>query len=203
MAAEPLLAAWVEPFMDPRWLYGIRSAITAAVLLYFWRAYVELRGGSHATALGWLGGVAVGVVVFVLWIKLDFSPLVLGEAEDPFDPLVTGRIHAGLAFVRLAGAVLVVPLMEELFWRSFLMRWLERRNFLGVAPGTVGWTPLLMTSVVFAVEHRLWFAGLVAGLAYGELYRRTGDIRVVILAHALTNGLLGAYVLATASWAFW
>lgn len=60
-----------------------------------------------------------------------------------------------------------------------------------------------MTSVVFALEHRLWFAGLLAGLVYGELYRRTGTLWIVIFAHALTNGFLGGYVVATGSWGFW
>jgi CAAX prenyl protease-like protein len=144
----------------------------------------------------------VGVGVFVLWIALDFPPLVMGEG-DPFDPRVDGRIHPGFALTRLAGAALVVPVMEEIFWRSFLMRWLEKPSFLEVDPRQVGPKALLITSAVFAAEHRLWFAGLLAGLLYGELYRRTGDIRVVVLSHAVTNGLLGVYVLATGSWTFW
>ena len=58
-------------------------------------------------------------------------------------------------------------------------------------------------SVLFATEHRLWFAGLLAGLAYGWLYKRSGNLWVPIVAHALTNALLAAYVLATGSWSFW
>lgn len=203
MAVEPYLAGLVEPIFDPRWLYAIRSGVTGAILLALWSRYTELRDLPPAGAPAWLLGTAVGVGVFLLWIALDFPPLVMGEAEDPFDPRVAGRIDVGLAVARVAGAALVVPVMEELFWRSFLMRWIERPKFLGVTPGEVGWKPLVMTSVVFALEHRLWFAGLLAGLAYGELYRRTGDLRVVILAHALTNAALGAFVLATGSWSFW
>jgi hypothetical protein len=83
------------------------------------------------------------------------------------------------------------------------MRWLERPRFLDVDPRTVGLAPLLISSAVFALEHRLWFAGLLAGLAYGHLYRHTGSLRAAVLAHAITNGLLGAWVLGTASWDFW
>lgn len=203
MVAEPYLADWVEPVLDPRWLYAARSGLTALVLLALWGRYVELRPEARAGTSAWLIGAGAGAVVFVLWITLDFAPLIMGEPETPFDPTVDGRIHPGFALTRLAGAALVVPVMEELFWRSFLMRWIVKARFSEVEPGEVGWKPLLITSAVFALEHRLWFAGLLAGLVYGELYRRTGDLRVVILAHAVTNAALGVYVLGTGSWGFW
>lgn len=207
MAVEPYLAELVEPLFDPRWLYAIRSAVTALILIGLWRYYAELRRDREQTpapaATAWTLGIGAGVVVFVLWIVLDVPPLVMGEAEDPFDPRVNGQIHWGFALTRLAGSALVVPIMEELFWRSFLMRWLKKPRFLDVDPRSVGWKPLLITSAIFAVEHRLWFAGLLAGLIYGEMYRRTGSIRIVIVAHAITNGVLGVYVLWTGSWGFW
>ncbi len=203
LGLEPYLADLADPVLDPRWLYAIRSAVTAAVLVALWRYYAELRRPERPPPGAWIVAAAVGVGVFVLWILLDFPPLVTGAAEDPFDPRVNGALHPGLALTRLAGAALVVPIMEELFWRSFLMRWLEEPRFQRVDPGGVGWKPLVLTSVVFALEHRLWFAGLLAGLAYGELYRRTRSLWVVILAHAITNALLGLYVLRTGSWSFW
>lgn len=203
LVAEPYLAGWVEPVLDTRWLYGIRSAITAGAMLALWRYYDELRPGTRTPGWAWGMGLLAGLLVLVLWITLDFGPLVMGQNESPFDPRVNGRTHTGLALTRLAGAALVVPVMEELFWRSFLMRWLEKPRFLDVDPGAVGWKPLVLTSAVFALEHRLWFAGLLAGLVYGELYRRTGSLWVVVLAHAVTNGMLGVYVLATGSWGFW
>ena len=121
----------------------------------------------------WSMGVAAGVAVFVLWINLDFSPLVGGEGGEGFDPRNGASIDWGLAVTRLAGAALVVPVMEELFWRSFILRWLENPRFLDVDPASVGWKALAISSAVFAVEHHLWFAGLLAGLAYGWLYIRT------------------------------
>ena len=179
LGLEPYLADLVEPVLDPRWLYAFRAGVTALVLLALWKHYVELRETPATSASAWMGD------------------------PDPFDPRVDGTLHLGFALTRLAGAALVVPVMEELFWRSFLMRWLERPAFRHVLPRDIGIKPLLITSAIFAVEHRLWFAGLLAGLLYGELYRRTGDIRVVILAHAITNLLLGLYVLATGHFEFW
>ncbi len=205
LAVEPYLADAVAPTLDPRWLYGIRSALTAALLIALWPRYAAIPGIWGPRAAGgaaWVAGGLVGVAVLVAWVLLDVPPFVLGEAHA-FDPTVGDRVHVGLAAARVAGATLVVPVMEELFWRCFIMRWLERPRFLEVLPRNVGWKALLISSAVFALEHRLWLAGLLAGLAYGELYRRTGSLRVAIFAHAVTNGLLGAYVLVTGSWSFW
>lgn len=200
--AESSIGEALGGAIDPRWLYAVRSAVTAAVLLLLWRHYEELRGGPRVAGAGWGGAVLVGFAVFVIWILLDFPPFVVGES-DGFDPRVDGRIHAGLALTRLAGSALVVPVMEELFWRSFIMRWIQRTRFLDVDPRTVGWKALLFSSAVFALEHRLWLAGFLAGLAYGLIYRRTGSLWAAIAAHAVTNGVLGAWVLLRGAWGFW
>ena len=74
--------------------------------------------------------VAVGLAVFVLWIHLDAPWMTLGEATATFLPLdAEGRIDCALVAVRWIGAALMVPVMEELFWRSFLMRWIQRPGF--------------------------------------------------------------------------
>jgi CAAX prenyl protease-like protein len=202
MASEPVLAGILPAGFDHRWLYGVRSALVLVLLLFLWYRFEELRTATKASPMEWGLGAGVGVLIFVLWIFLDFPPLAF-EAKEGFDPTVDGRISLGLAATRLAGAALVVPVMEELFWRSFILRYLASTNFLKVDPRTVGWMPFLVSSAVFASEHRLWFAGFLAGLAYAWLYRRSGNLWIPILAHAVTNALLGAWVLRTASWWFW
>jgi hypothetical protein len=62
---------------------------------------------------------------------------------------------------------------------------------------------LLIASALFAIEHVQWFAGLIAGLAYGWLYIRTRTLWAPIIAHAVTNAGLGAYVVVTRQWGFW
>lgn len=202
MALEPVVGPALAPRLDERWLYALRSTVTVAVMLLLLRRYEELRVGRPVGAGAWAAALAVGMVVFVIWVLLDFPPFVVGESAG-FDPRVDGRIHAGLALTRLAGSALVVPVMEELFWRSFVMRWIERTRFLDVDPRSVGWKALLFSSAVFAMEHRLWLAGFLAGLAYGLLYRRTGSLWVAIAAHAVTNGALGVWVLLRGAWGFW
>ena len=202
MAADPILRPLLPAALDSRWAYGMRAGLVLVVMAVLWRFYTELKETSVATPWEWALGLVMGVGVFFLWINLYFTPLSLTPCEG-FDPRTDGRVDVRLAAMRLSGAILVVPVMEELFWRSFLMRWLQHPKFLSVDPSAVGWRAILFSSILFATEHRLWFAGLLAGLAYGWLYKRSGNLWVPILAHAVTNGLLGAYVLSTGSWTFW
>lgn len=184
------------------WLYPVKIGVVVALLACFWRQYAELctwRLGGGAL----LAALLAGGVVFALWINLDARWMQVGTSAgyDPSRP--DGSMDWLLVACRLAGAALVVPLMEELFWRSFLQRWLARADFLDCAPAAVGIRALLISSVLFGIEHNLWFAGVVAGIVYGFLYMRAGNLWSPIVAHAVTNGMLGGWILATGSWTYW
>lgn len=184
-----------------RWLYPVKVGVVALALWCWRRHYSELRGakpGAGALALS----AAVGVAVLVLWLNLDAGWMRIGQSSG-FDPRDGGRINWVLALSRLAGAALVVPLMEELFWRSYLLRWLDRPDFLQLAPAAGSLRAAAITALLFGVEHDLWFAGVVAGLSYGWLYRRTGNIWAPVVAHCVTNGLLGCWIIATGAWIYW
>jgi CAAX prenyl protease-like protein len=184
-----------------RWLYGVKIGAVVLVLACFRRHYSELRA-FRLPAPGVLLALAAGVIVLVLWISLGAGWMTIG-APAGFDPRSGGRIDWPLAALRIAGAALVVPVMEELFWRSFLMRWIDTADFETVEPSQVTIKSVMITSVLFGFEHNLWLAGIVAGLAYSALYMRHRTIWSPILAHAVTNGLLGAWVLCTGSWSYW
>ena len=186
---------------EQRWLYGVKIAAVLLALWYWRRSYGELRaGGLAARAVG--EAVAVGLLVLVLWVNLDADWMVVG-ASAGFDPTVAGAIQWPLVAMRIAGAALVVPVMEELFWRSFLLRWLTSPKFLQVIPATVAIRGFLVTALLFGVAHNLWLAGVVAGVAYGWLYMRSGNLWSPILSHAITNGLLGVWITCTGHWAYW
>lgn len=184
-----------------RWLYPVQAGVAALLLAFSWRHYHELQLAlpGHGPLLV---GVAAGLFVFVLWINLDASWMSIGLGPG-YDPSTHGAIDWLLVASRIAGAVLVVPVMEELFWRSFLMRWIEAADFEAVEPARVGLKGLLVSSLLFGVEHSLWLAGIVAGLAYAFLYMRYRNLWSAVVAHAVTNGLLGAWVAATGNWSFW
>lgn len=194
--------ALAHGFPDVRWVYPLQAGLALAALLIFQRSYTELR--APAPSLRELGiGALVGALVFVAWIHLDV-PYLAFEGSKGFDPRhADGRLNLGWALVRLAGAALVVPIMEELFWRSFVLRWIARPEFATLHPATAGLRGLAISSIVFGLEHSLWFAGILAGLAYGALYMWRGKLWTPIVSHAVTNFLLGVWVLTTGNWQFW
>ncbi|MGZ5595407.1 MAG: CAAX prenyl protease-related protein [Usitatibacter sp.] len=201
MAAQP----WLERMgADGRWLAVLRAGAAGALLVFFRRDYGELRKPPAATpAREWAIAVAVGIGVFAAWIHLDRPGIAL-DAGPGFDPgRKGGGIDWPLAMARLCSLALVVPVMEELFWRSFVMRRIAANDFLASDPRRVGAVPIVISSALFASEHALWLAGLLAGLAYAWLYRRTANLRIPIVSHAVTNGTLGIWILATGSWRFW
>jgi CAAX prenyl protease-like protein len=190
--------------VDPRWLYGASVLVVGALLAWFWREYGELvpqtLPGASEAALA----VGVGLAVFGLWISLDAPWMRIGEPSASFVPTdAAGRLVWPLIALRWAGAALVVPVMEELFWRSFLMRWVQSPRFEAVVPQGVGLKAVVLSTFVFTLAHTLWLAAVIAGLAYAWLYVRTGKLWAAVLAHAVTNGVLGVWVVQTQRWSFW
>ncbi len=184
-----------------RWLYGVKIGAVLVALVAFWRHYTELPAVRLSPAV-LLTAIVSGVLVLVLWVNLDAPWMVIGKAAG-FDPRSAGQVDWLMVAVRIAGAALVVPVMEELFWRSFLMRWIEASDFEKVSPRQVKMKSLVVTVILFGIEHNLWFAGVVAGVVYSVLYMRHRTLWSPVIAHAVTNGLLGAWVVLTGSWTYW
>ncbi|MDN3546616.1 MAG: CAAX prenyl protease-related protein [Roseateles asaccharophilus] len=193
-----------EGVFDPRWVYGLSVLIVGGALLWFWKEYGELARQNLPDLRQTLWSVGVGLAVFGLWIHLDAPWMQLGEATANFVPLdAQGRIDWTLIAMRWIGAALLVPVMEELFWRSFLMRWIAHPQFERVDPQQIGLRAIVLSTFVFMLAHTLWLAAIVAGLAYAWLYVRSGKLWTAVIAHAVTNGALGLWVIKTGRWEFW
>ncbi|MCC7596627.1 CAAX prenyl protease-related protein [Janthinobacterium sp. FW305-129] len=184
-----------------RWLYAVKIGVVLGLLLYWRRSYTELLW-TPLGARAILGALASGVVVFLLWINLDAGWMRIGNA-DGYDPRTDGRIEWSLVLLRIAGAALVVPVMEELFWRSFLLRWLDKPDFLRAAPRQASAKAFAISVLLFGFEHNLWLAGMVAGAAYSVLYMRSQSLWSPILAHGVTNGVLGLWIISGGHWNYW
>jgi len=200
--AAPVDGSWG---FDTRWLYGAQVLLVGAMLAAWWREYGELALQNLPDARQAALAVLVGGLVFGAWIHLDAPWMLLpGAAAEPFVPLdAAGRIDWPLVAVRLLGAALLVPVMEELFWRSYLMRWIASPQWEAVDPRRAGLKAIVLSTFVFTLAHTLWLAAIVAGLAYAWLYVRSGKLWLPVIAHAVTNGLLGVWVVTTGRWEFW
>ena len=119
-----------------RWLYPVKITVVVILLWQQWGHYSELVAPSDINRRTWLTAVLVGIGVFIAWINLT-SDWMVGGKSGGFDPREGAVINPALTFTRLAGAALVVPVMEELFWRSYVLRWLSHSHFLAVNPAQV------------------------------------------------------------------
>lgn len=191
------LASWSPASIV--WFYPIKTILVGALLFIFRRTYTEVKPKVSLLA------IVMGLLVFVLWVLPEGYYPMLGRSKG-FNPLdgFTSRswLFIWISF-RLIGAVVIVPIMEELFWRSFLLRYLINPSFKQVPIGAFSWLSFCGTVVLFGLEHHRWLPGIVAGVIYTLLLYRKKEMSDCILAHATTNLTLGIYVLVTHQWGYW
>lgn len=186
------------------YLYPLKTLAVAALLFLLRNRYTELKFKELLSFPTTLAISMAGLLVFVLWINMEWT---IGSSTAPqgFNPMVfpEGLIRNTMIFFRIAGAVLVVPLMEEIFWRSFLIRYITDSDFENVPIGTFTWASFLLTVVLFGAEHNFIYAGMMAGAAYNLILYKTRSLAQCVMAHAVTNLALAAYVVITGKWQFW
>jgi len=201
------LALQKQVSFDPAIEYPVRIVLLAAVLIIFSRKVIDLRV-SH-----WLSTVLLGIGVFVIWIAPDllfpgyrqhwlFQNSILGQTSSSV-PEAT-LLQPVVLWSRIIRAVVLVPIIEELFWRAWLMRWIISQRFEEVKLGAYARGAFWITAVLFASEHgSYWDVGLAAGILYNWWMVRTRSLGDCILAHAITNGCLCAYVVIAHRWEYW
>jgi len=200
-----VVKGWLE--LSPEqmlYLYPIKTVLVAGLLLFLWRQYDELNFADFKNTRHTVASLLLGLLVFILWINMDWGIATFGESKG-FNPLLIDDMATRniMIFSRIFGAALVVPIMEELFWRSFMLRYVITSDFMSVRIGTYTLTSFVICSVLFGLEHNLLLAGIMAGAAYSLLLYWSKSIFQCILAHAVTNLVLGIYVLQTGYWQFW
>lgn len=208
----------VIPTMTPEtWQYIFKILaqllICAGVLIYFRKVYFEhfkLRVSPLA--------VVVGVIGVVLWVGVCHPQLenqllgMLPESIRPdldrpsFNPFLIKDTSVLVTFllVRFAALALLVPIVEELFIRGWLVRWIQDPQWENIGYRGLGAGALLTASIYGVATHPteaiaafLWF-GLVTWLMV-----RTGNLWDCVVAHGVTNLLLGIYVIWFAQWHLW
>jgi CAAX prenyl protease-like protein len=203
-----ILAAFPEQYA---WLYPVAALLAGTVT-------VCLLWGRRLLKPHWdvLTGVIVGLVGIVLWISLcrlqleeqavQYFPSWLQLKRVGFDPFrsITEPITRWTFIaVRLGGLVILVPIIEELFWRGFLLRWYISPDWQRVKLGQFSVGSFIGVTLCFALAHSEWFAAAVyCGLLNGLLYWKK-DLWNCIVAHGVSNLLLGIYIVSLGRWELW
>jgi len=185
----------------------LRLAVMLAVLSLVARPVMDFRMQN------WGASVLVGVAIFVLWIAPDllfpqyrsfflFDNSVVGAARSSLTE--AARHDVPVLFLRTLRAVAIVPIVEELFWRGWLMRWVVNNDFERVPLGTYSALSFWAVALLFASEHGpYWDVGLVAGILFNWWMIRSKSLGDLILAHAVANACLSGYVIAAGKWEYW
>ena len=184
--------------------YSVKITIVTVVLWLCRSNWSDLR---PRPSTAWISAsVLLGAVVIAFWIGLDgrYPALPQQSTRAGFDPRALPLSwRAPFIAIRLYGLVLVVPLMEELFWRSFLIRWIARPDFRGIPIGRVTPIGVIVTSALFAVAHPEWLPALLTGLLWAGLLWKSRSVTACWISHLTANLLLGIYILTQSAWRFW
>jgi CAAX prenyl protease-like protein len=191
------------------WFYAVKTLIGIALIAWMWSRVKEMRWRMSWEAC------CVGLACFLIWVGLDgVIPrlgALLGDAaeEKPWqwNPFEFFTDHPALAWtfvgIRILGSALIVPPLEEVFYRSAVYRYWVAPNIESVPLNRFHFKAFCATSILFGVVHQEWLAGIFCGAAFQWLVLRKGHLGDAMTAHAITNALLGVYVVWTDSWQFW
>jgi uncharacterized protein len=205
------------------WIYVGRTVLGAGLILVMWPLVKEMR-----YALSW-EAVVVGVAVFVMWVAIDplypHTSLLLeaigtyarelglgfsfgsGRTSPSWNPFASAGDGTALAWffvtVRVLGSSLVVPPLEEVFFRSFLYRSIVKADFQSVSWTYFSWRAMLITAVLFGFIHDAWLSGILCAVCYQWLVIRKNRLGDAITAHAITNWLLGIWIVWNGAWSLW
>jgi len=184
----------------------VRDAVLVGAILGVSRHVLPRRISN------WVSSIVLGLAVCALWVAPDllipawrnhwlFQNAVTGHLKTSIPPAELTPLMLALRTMR---AALLVPILEELFWRGWLVRWLQDADFERIPLGQ--FTPLAFwaTSLLFAAEHGpYWEVGLLCGMIYNWWMWRTKSLGDLMLVHGVTNLALSVYVIASHRWEFW
>lgn len=207
--SDGTVAAYLVPFLvmtgaglisrafsggDSEPLFALRPAAGLVALVLLNRRYRALVRDWTASPVAWLGGVGVAAIWLAFERWWPASTAAAGLASAPPMPV---------AIARATSAIVLVPIVEELAFRGFLARRICAAAFDRVDAATLPWRGLVISSVAFGLLHHRPVAGIVAGLAYGVIYRRRGVLGDAVVAHAVTNVALVLVACVTGRWDLW
>lgn len=217
-------------YLAPLAVYLIGTSLASSRPEFYPLAYAAVAVAT-LIAIGWalprltvlrphrsvLPGIVVGLVGIAAWIglcELELESWLAGYLPDwispgprvgfnPFASISQPSLAWAFIAVRMIGLAVLVPIAEEIFWRGFLLRWTIAERWREVPVGRYELKSFLIVTLLFTLAHPEWFAAATyAVLLNGLLYWKK-DLWQCVVAHAVSNAVLGAYVLGTERWELW
>ena len=178
-----LLRKYLPPWGPSRWVIAIPASFLAAWLWYAGQYFFDGLG---------LGG------------RLPLYPGTK-VLTDPRDLVGAGHLFWATVVLRITVACTAVPVVEELFWRAFLLRaFVSWHDFERVPLGRFTWFSLVGTALLSTLQHPdNWAVSIVCWLGFNALFCWTRSIRCLVIVHAVTNLVLYIHVVRVDDWAFW
>jgi CAAX prenyl protease-like protein len=202
---------WLGLSYEYETICTLKGLVVAIALWIFRREYPPFE------TKGFLSAIVAGGVGFVIWILFDLIqstiPGLQGFLEklmqggragyDPFTSPAPAALRIAFVCVRIIEMAVLVPIMEEVFWRGFLARYLLADDFRNAPQGVFTPFNFFAVTLAFASVHPEFLAAIAWGALINLLYHRTANLWACIVMHAVTNGLLAGYVLMTGEWHLW
>ncbi len=201
------------------WIYGLKTIVATGLIWHFKSRLSELKWAISVPA------VVTGILIALLWLGLDSRIPSLGQIYDflnqqitgtlpvpekpeaPWNPLVFFKDTPSLAWtflaLRVLGRSLIVPVVEEVFYRSFFYRYIVNPDFSSVAHRVWHLRAFILTSLAFGLSHPgQWIPAILCGTAYQALVIRQDRMGDAMVAHGVTNAVISAYAIYTGQWQF-
>jgi uncharacterized protein len=183
------------------WIFPLQTIACGVLLMRFWREY------DFRPVVKIMFTIGIAILVLAIWVSPQevFGAARRTEGFDPTSFANNRPLFVTVLFVRFLRLVVVVPLLEEIFWRGYLLRRVGHHHFETIPFGTFSPRSFAIVTLFFGLAH--WGPDFVPALITGALYNlvacRTRSLASCVVAHAVTNLLLGIYILATRQWGFW
>lgn len=185
------------------WLYFIKVALVVLALVWARRSWKDVKWDPKVLPLA----IGMGVLMLALWLGIEeyvkYPHMGERSAYDPYEKIPEDGLRSAFFAVRFFGLVLLVPFMEELFWRSFGLRYASTPDWERVPIGMFNAQGALLTCGVFALAHPEWLVGLIFAAGMTWLVWKTKSVFACFVAHLVTNLGLGIYVVTQGAWKYW
>ena len=209
----PMAAFFIFTMFEPHgreqypYFYILKIALVTVFLIMFRKPLTDIRFEARLL----VPAVLVGAAVFGEWIWLQplthyphFAFLGKRVEYNPFVSIDNSLLRACFLVARFYGLVVLVPIVEEIFWRSFLLRFLtDPDDFKRLRIGEFSWVAFSAVALAFGMAHPEWLEAVLCAVAYGLLLRQTKSLFACVVAHGVTNLMLGIYVVTQHAWKFW